>query len=102
MGTPQLNIKDAEATRLARELAELTGEFRPKSSAKPCGSVLNARRRDARPTMPVQKRTSAANSKGFGPRLRKFRIAFESGDWAKIISLKKTSMTRTDYRNNGR
>ncbi len=26
MGTPQLNIKDAEATRLARELAELTGE----------------------------------------------------------------------------
>ncbi|MGA2893636.1 MAG: type II toxin-antitoxin system VapB family antitoxin [Xanthobacteraceae bacterium] len=26
MGTPQLNIKDAETTRLARELAELTGE----------------------------------------------------------------------------
>jgi antitoxin VapB len=26
MGAPQLNIKDAEATRLARELAELTGE----------------------------------------------------------------------------
>jgi hypothetical protein len=26
MGTPQLNIKDAEATRLARELAKLTGE----------------------------------------------------------------------------
>jgi antitoxin VapB len=26
MGTPQLNIKDAEATRLARELADLTGE----------------------------------------------------------------------------
>ena len=28
MGPPQLNIKDAEATRLARELAELTGELR--------------------------------------------------------------------------
>lgn len=28
MGPPQLNIKDAEATRLARELAELTGESR--------------------------------------------------------------------------
>lgn len=28
MRTPQLNIKDAEATRLARELAELTGESR--------------------------------------------------------------------------
>ena len=26
MGTPQLNIKDAEATRLARQLADLTGE----------------------------------------------------------------------------
>lgn len=26
MGAPQLNIKDVEATRLARELAELTGE----------------------------------------------------------------------------
>ena len=26
MGTPQLNIKDAEATSLARKLAELTGE----------------------------------------------------------------------------
>lgn len=26
MGTPQLNIKDAEATRLVRELAALTGE----------------------------------------------------------------------------
>jgi len=26
MGTPQLNIKDAETTRLVRELIELTGE----------------------------------------------------------------------------
>lgn len=26
MGTPQLNIKDAEATRLVRELAKMTGE----------------------------------------------------------------------------
>ena len=26
MGAPQLNIKDAETTRLVRELAELTGE----------------------------------------------------------------------------
>jgi antitoxin VapB len=26
MGTPQLNIKDAEATRLVRELTDLTGE----------------------------------------------------------------------------
>ena len=26
MGTPQLNIKDAETTRLVRELAKITGE----------------------------------------------------------------------------
>jgi hypothetical protein len=26
MGTPQLNIKDAETTRLVRELAKMTGE----------------------------------------------------------------------------
>ena len=28
MGTPQLNIKDAETSRLVRELIELTGETR--------------------------------------------------------------------------
>ena len=34
MGTPQLNIKDAEATRLARELAELTGESQTEAVCK--------------------------------------------------------------------
>jgi antitoxin VapB len=34
MGTPQLNIKDAEATRLARELAELTGESQTEAVRK--------------------------------------------------------------------
>jgi len=34
MGTPQLNIKDAEATRLARELAELTGETQTEAVRK--------------------------------------------------------------------
>ncbi len=34
MGTPQLNITDAEATRLARELAELTGETRTEAVRK--------------------------------------------------------------------
>jgi len=34
MGAPQLNIKDAEATRLARELAELTGESRTEAVRK--------------------------------------------------------------------
>jgi antitoxin VapB len=34
MGTPQLNIKDAEATRLARELADLTGESQTEAVRK--------------------------------------------------------------------
>jgi antitoxin VapB len=34
MGTPQLNIKDPEATRLARELAELTGESQTEAVRK--------------------------------------------------------------------
>lgn len=34
MGTPQLNIKDTEATRLVRELAELTGETQTEAVRK--------------------------------------------------------------------
>jgi hypothetical protein len=34
MGTPQLNIKDAEATRLARELAKMTGETQTEAVRK--------------------------------------------------------------------
>jgi antitoxin VapB len=34
MGTPQLNIKDAETTRLARELAEMTGETQTEAVRK--------------------------------------------------------------------
>ena len=34
MGTPQLNIKDAEASRLAHELAELTGESKTEAVRK--------------------------------------------------------------------
>ena len=34
MGTPQLNIKDAEATRLVRELVELTGETQTEAVRK--------------------------------------------------------------------
>jgi antitoxin VapB len=34
MGTPQLNIKDAETTRLVRELAELTGETQTEAVRK--------------------------------------------------------------------
>ena len=34
MGNPQLNIKDAEATRLVRELVELTGETQTEAVRK--------------------------------------------------------------------
>ena len=34
MGRPQLNIKDAEATRLVRELTELTGETQTEAVRK--------------------------------------------------------------------
>ena len=34
MGTPQLNIKDAETKRLVRELAELTGESQTEAVRK--------------------------------------------------------------------
>jgi antitoxin VapB len=34
MGTPQLNIKDAESTRLVRELTELTGETQTEAIRK--------------------------------------------------------------------
>jgi len=41
MGTPQLNIKDAEATRLARELADLTGESQTEAVRKALRERLN-------------------------------------------------------------
>ncbi|HEX4041405.1 MAG TPA: type II toxin-antitoxin system VapB family antitoxin [Xanthobacteraceae bacterium] len=41
MGRPQLNIKDAEATRLARELAELTGESQTEAVRKALAERLD-------------------------------------------------------------
>ena len=43
MGTPQLNIKDAEATRLARELAELTGEIADGGGSQSAARTARAR-----------------------------------------------------------
>ena len=50
MGTPQLNIKDAEATRLARELAELTGELQTKAVRRALAERLDREKaeRDAK------------------------------------------------------
>ena len=46
MGTPQLNIKDAEATRLARELAELTGESQTEAVRKALRERLDREKAD--------------------------------------------------------
>ncbi len=50
MGTPQLNIKDAEATRLVRELIELTGETQTEAVRKALRERLDREKaeRDAR------------------------------------------------------
>jgi hypothetical protein len=44
MGTPQLNIKDAETTALVRELAELTGETRTEAVRKSVRERLDRER----------------------------------------------------------
>jgi hypothetical protein len=46
MGTPQLNIKDAEATRLVRELTELTGETQTEAVRKALRERLERERAD--------------------------------------------------------
>jgi antitoxin VapB len=46
MGTPQLNIKDAEATRLARELAELTGESQTEAVRQALRERLDRKKAD--------------------------------------------------------
>jgi hypothetical protein len=47
MGAPQLNIKDAETTRMVRELAELTGETQTEVVRKAVQEKLAAKRAEA-------------------------------------------------------
>jgi antitoxin VapB len=46
MGAPQLNIKDAEATRLVRELVELTGETQTEAVRKALRERLDREKAD--------------------------------------------------------
>jgi hypothetical protein len=46
MGTPQLNIKDAETSALVRELAELTGESRTEAVRKAVRERLARERKE--------------------------------------------------------
>jgi len=74
MGTPQLNIKDAEATRLVRELVELTGE-----------SQTEAVRKALRERLEREKTERAANSaRTAAERRREFEKV-----WAKIQKIQE-------------
>jgi len=62
MGTPQLNIKDAEATRLARELADLTGESQTEAVRKALRERLEREKAERTAT---DTRTAAAKRREF-------------------------------------
>ena len=102
MGNPQLNIKDAEATRLVRELAELTGETQTEAVRKALRERLQREKaeheaRDAR--------TAAEKRREFErvwAKIKKFKTACRGGAWVEIFSPKTTFMTRTGCRNNAR
>ena len=83
MGTPQLNIKDAEATRLARELAELTGESQTEAVRRALAERLEREKAEARATLPRPRNGSAVTSKRHSPKSKKFRKRFGVGDCRK-------------------
>jgi len=49
MGTPQLNIKDAETTAMVRELAALTGESQTEAVRKAVKERLERQKEQTRP-----------------------------------------------------
>jgi antitoxin VapB len=49
MGTPQINITDAETSALVRELAEMTGESQTEAVRKAVKERLERERREGRP-----------------------------------------------------
>jgi antitoxin VapB len=70
MGTPQLNIKDAEATRLARELAELTGESQTEVIRKALRQRLDHERGLRRSASTRSEETEIADLRAFLARCR--------------------------------
>jgi hypothetical protein len=102
MGTPQLNIKDAETTRLVRELAELTGETQTEVVRKALRERLQREKPSVKPSMPAPPRRSAASSKGSGLKSKKFRKMCADGDLQRMRSPMTTCMTRTGFRSERR
>ena len=70
MGTPQLNIKDAEATRLVRELTELTGETQTEAVRKALHERLDRERAERKASAG---RTAEENRREFEKVWRKIR-----------------------------
>ena len=97
MGTPQLNIKDAEATRLARELAELTGETQTEAVRR---SLAERLEREKTERAADAGRSAEARRREFErvwPRFRKFRQRFARSALQTRASRITTFMTKTDY-----
>ena len=74
MGAPQLNIKDAETTRMVRELAELTGETQTEVVRKAVEERLS--------------REKSARSEHEARREEEKRREFEEA-WAKIQKIQE-------------
>ena len=74
MGAPQLNIKDAETTRMVRELAELTGETQTQVVRKAIEERLS--------------REKSARGEHEARREEEKRREFE-GAWAKIQKIQE-------------
>jgi antitoxin VapB len=70
MGAPQLNIKDAEATRLARELAELTGESQTEAVRRALRQRLEYERGLRRSAAVRSEETEIADLRSFLARCR--------------------------------
>lgn len=79
MGAPQLNIKDAEATRLVRELTELTGETQTEAVRKALHERLERKKAERKASA---SRTAEEN-----------RREFESM-WSKIQKIQKRVQAR--------
>ncbi len=98
MGTPQLNIKDAETARLVRELTALTGENKTEAVRKALRERLEREKaeRDDRGT-----RVAAEKRREFQKiwaKIQKFRNECAEQGWLSRCSPTTTSTTRRGCR----
>ena len=80
MGTPQLNIKDVEASRLARELVELTGESQTEAVRKALRQRLEHERSVRQRTAVRSEDTEIADLRAFLARCRQEMKPYTAAD----------------------